>query len=670
MVDIIQLETDAERLRRSLRAAVSADLKILCALQFFNRYAALGGPRLEPYLRELVPPIAEAAAKCSPADFLPDDATGLKSLADLLDGHSEEVVPAEARRAIRELHHNIEDELEQAVANAAIPQAGRGDQLTCLFVEHYPELGLEPRGRILRLHVVASPAPSQVTEDIVTVHNPVAEPDDRFLSQARKAVQIAKGYLNHRYGLKLEKRHRIDYTIASNGGRFTGESLGLAMAIGAAMAVGQSEVLRESLSVRGDVAVSGALANTGVVETIDSRGLRLKIYSAFHSHLRYLVVPRPQLIEALEYLRTLEAQHPGRRLELVGADQFTTVADDTRLVPRIQMGLGKYVVRQVRRKGRTPLVEVPALIALAAVLFILIAPASWMPWFDWNPVRIAINMSTNTVGISNAGGQSLGTIKPACPILDSLNQARHVLLYDLDGDHLNEVLMMVNGGQDSEERNQLYCYSGKAELKFQRDCSIPNQYPNDTGGVQYESEHLNVFLVDGKPVIATNVFASTPARSHMRFWSARGDPLGWYINAGCCWPILVAKHNGHDEILAVCYNNRLNRTSLLAIRPDGARGCSPPYDDSALNLASVVRGNQSAYLTFLYTDVGDSISYLPYNQPSKMGLRTSDSALTVMHVAECYWRGEKPHYFTMSIDAFVLRDRAKRYIQEGARIPP
>ncbi len=188
------------------------------------------------------------------------------------------------------------------------------------------------------------------------------------------------------------------------------------------------------------------------------------------------------------------------------------------------------------------------------------------------------------------------------------------------------------------ERHQLLCYSNNGKkLLFQRDCNIIGEYPNDTAGVLYDPERLNVVEIDGKTVIITEIAASVPGRSHIRFWNAEGDSTGWYVNAGGS----SFRHkgdinnDGKDEALFLCYNNRMNCASLLVLHPDSSYGCSPPYNDSGWDLTAVKPGNQLAYILFPYTDVGKAKSSLLWNSPSPAGIRVVNSKSININIAEC-----------------------------------
>jgi hypothetical protein len=349
MTTVLDIERAAARLRNQLRLATLPEVKFLCGLRFFGLFAPDKATGLESYEREFMPALAQAARKSNPREFLPEETAALAYLIALLEAQGAAVQPDDFA-ALGELHANLaavgrapwgstndthdasskengrpSSPLRATVAGApprsAVASGGltrRTDgssprtsaAATCLFVEYYPDLDLPPRGRCLTLNVTATPISNKVEADDIVVRNPVSEPDDRFLSQARDSVAAARAHLAQRYGLSLRKRYRFDFAVNSTGARFTGDSLGVAFALGAMAAIGKIEVFREKLSLRTDVAFSGALSADGRLAPIDPDALKLKIYRAFHSGLRFLVIPRAHITDAWAYLKELETNSP------------------------------------------------------------------------------------------------------------------------------------------------------------------------------------------------------------------------------------------------------------------------------------------------------------------------------------------------------------------------
>ena len=669
MTDLFDIEREAQRLERRLAMGVSPEVQLLAGLEFFRLLRdnlQLRNP--DPYLMQFLPRLAKAATNADPEGFFPDEAAALADFAEWIkqtdgDAHAGALdviaqLAKTSRQFLREcLSASLSDDSDEngrairpgGLASHSRTSIERGSPggspsretqtqgkdnhdtpvtLNCLFVEHFPDLDLPPRGRLLKLKVTAATISKMADADDIVVRNPVTKPDDRFLAQARDSVQAARSYMHRRYGLSQAKRFRFDFAVASSGARFTGDSLGVAFAAGAIAALGKLEVLRERLAISPDVAFSGALSANGNLSPVDGAALKRKIDRAFFSRLKYLVIPRENITEAWTYLSELESRHPGRKLELVGADALDAVAGDPRLVPGERLSSFGYAVRTIWKAKRAPAVEVSVLLAVICFLLYLVLPAWYMPWFDRNPAFAVLNQTDNSLEARNRDSVLIWSEPFQCK-LSAGAWSQLVRVHDLNGDGVNEVLFMPMTTEASPQRDWLYCFASDKRsvfkpfgtdhsLLFKRYCAIRGQYPGDTAGVYYDPEHLNVVNVAGKPVIITEVAQISPSRSHIRLWDPNGNPLGWFINAGGSI-FAMAKDldaDGREELLFLNYNIRMGCTALLVLDLDSIiAGASPPYEDSVWDLSRVRRGNQAGYVLFPVTDLGREDLANSYNEP-------------------------------------------------------
>jgi hypothetical protein len=603
-IDRIDLESEAQWLRRCLAARLMPVTQVLCILRFFERIIQAPVSRLEPYLRAFIPNLARITKICDPSEFFPEDLEILSSIVELLSTQSSDVVSVQDRTAIASFFERLSSWINEVVGPAhESKHAPRSDTVTCLFVEHYPEIGLNPRGRIVRLTVLGSAAPSDARSGIVTVHNPVEKPDDSFLNQARQSVSVARDYLGRRNAMSPKRQHRIDFTLDSTGARLTGDSLGLALAVGAAATISRVEALRERLAVSPDVAFSGALSSMGQIEPIDRQGLELKVHRAFFSSLQYLVVPRKQLSEAGTYLRTLETKYPNRKLELVGEDHFAGVVEDTRLVARSRLGLASYAARQVKRRGRSPWVEVPVLAVLATILIWLL-----LPILDRQPVGVRIIGSGFEVVNSHA--HVLWKKSYPCEALHDYGQSSAVL--DLDNDGHNEVLFGPDPAQASPISGLFYIYNYRGDSLRACDCIARGEYWGDTTKIGepalYYGPKVDIVRIDHKLRIITSIENIYPARGHIKMWDSAGNQLGWYVNSGAASYQFLSDIDGDgiDELICTGFQNRMLGQTVFVLPAGGFHGVSPPYlkESYGYDLSWVKHGNQLRYLFFPPTDIG------------------------------------------------------------------
>jgi hypothetical protein len=636
----LDIERAASRLRHDLKLAQLPELKLLCGLSFFDSVASHRGARLESYFREFIPTLATTADKSSPLEFLPEETGSLEKLIDLLKTQPTGVLSPNDISAFSRLAGKLKKGAGDSSPEVSSP--GSSVRITCLFVEHYPDLDLSPRGRILNLSVTASRISSSAEEDDVVVRNPVSEPDDRFLAQARDSIKAARTFLLTRYNLPANKRYRFDYAVESTGARFTGDSLGVAFAVGAVAALARTEVLRDKLSVSPLVAFSGALSVDGRLRPVDSDALRLKIYRAFHSNLALLVIPREHLADAQAQVLELERQHPGRKLDLAGAETIESVAGDPRLVMAERSFASTYIARKAWKAKRSVWVEVPALLVLLAVLFYLVAPAKYMPWFDSNPVYAISNPATNSLEAYNRDSTLLWADMLSCLISkltsDAIGSASFGKPSDFGGDGRNEVVFLPRIDEACDSQAYVRFYSHEGNLLWARNAAILGRCPMDTVGVHYDAGYLKIAETRQGPVIVSTVSQELPARSHIRFWNATGDSLGWYIHWGHLGePKAVdIDHDGQDELLFTGFNNRNRCVGLLVLRPDAAQGFSPTELGIGEKHQWWIPGNQLAYILFPKSDVGRVPGELPagYNAPGPGGIPVADDAQIQVYVSE------------------------------------
>lgn len=628
----MDIERAASRLRHDLKLAQLPELKLLCGLSFFDSVTSQQRARLESYVREFIPALAAAADKSDPSEFLPDETQALERLIELLKRQPGGVVSPDDINALSCLAEKIAKGRGD-FPTAAIA-AGSSVRITCLFVEHYPDLDLSPRGRILNLTVTASRISSTAEKDDVVVRNPVSEPDDRFLAQARDSIKAARALLLTRYSLPEKRRYRFDYAVESTGARFTGDSLGVAFAVGAIAALARTEVLRDKLSVSPLVAFSGALSSDGKLSPVDSDALKLKIHRAFHSDLTLLVIPREHLAEAQAQVLELEKQHPGRKLDLAGPETIESVASDPRLVVTERSSTAAYVARKAWKAKRSVWVEVPALLVLLAVLFYLVAPVRYMPWFDSNPASAKVNPETNSLEVFNREGQWLWGKEFPCKLIPQTI----IPICDVNADGKNEVLFMPSTRDQYDRKCRLLCYSYRGQLLFERyclktdECAVKNVY--DCGNVRS-------CVVGGQPIIVTQVLGDGPALAHIRIWNADGDSLGWYINTGHTGFDGAADltGDGQEELLFQAFNNPEGSVALFALSVDSTRGMCPSYGYHLSDTGRYVHGNQAAYILFPPSDVSRIDAHTPYNHVSAVPTEVLSSGDIQIHTNEAFVDG-------------------------------
>lgn len=651
MHSILEIEREATRLRRCIRIAERPDLKVLCALRFFRLFTEGSAAGLESYLREFLPVVAEACRKTTARDFLPEEIESLLEFVELVTENQSGSVSSEDMRAVTELAVSQ----KKGAAPAATGSAGKV-QVNSLFVEYYPDLDLPPRGRLLKLSVTASSISTKVENDEIVVRNPVSEPDDRFLKQARDSVAGARRILATKFGLSEKKRYRFDFEVGSDGARLTGDSLGLAFAVGAIAAVDKTEVFRHRPTISSKAAFSGALTSTGQVLPVDEEALKLKINRAFNSEIELLAIPREHITTAWSHLQSLEKKSLSKKLELVGAGRLEDIVADPRLMPTTRSSAMGFAAQRVWKARRTAAVQIPVLVILLAILAYLVLPERHMPWFDGNPLYADVGPDMRSLEARNKDGKLIWIRHFQYSVVDT----HAALVYDLDGDSLNEVLFAPKFESECPQRGWFYCYDSDGSTLFSRYCAIPGEYPNDTVGVIYDPGRPQIAIIQGKPIIVSCVQDNHPARTHLKFWDADGDSLGWYINSGGCTLALATDLDGDstEELIFTGFNNRASPRSaaMFVLDMDSLFGVSPPYVCNYPELLGAKQGKQLGYILFPPSDLSQVSGEQKqgYNSPADVPVEIKNKGLIDFNTCESSSLREASVLYQIDFDLHVV----------------
>lgn len=537
----------------------------------------------------------------------------------------------------------VRDWLTRFDANwRATRESGLTNQATCVLVER-DSSGKPVRGRLRTLEAHVEPLPrDRVQDEVVFGHQLCATNDphvrgayaalaglrsfsplprstagegrvrearDNAESKSPESEAFQSEIRNPKSEMALHSAFRTPHSAFR--GRFTftnaahepygGDSLAFACLAAAYGDWWSKDLHRERRLVSTNLALTGALSQNGKSEAVSESSLAKKVERVFFSPLGSLVVPKSNRDAAEAEAERLHAQYPNRRLRILTIDRATDLlADGNVLIPE-RVCLGEYAVRAAAKYTRSLKVQVPILILL---LFIA-------GWLGIPTARAILDRNPVTIESTKRGFKAMNQYKHAVwkreyPVDSVVNEPPFVV-FDLDGDRRNEVLYFVAEDRQSPNNAKVDVFNTDGSLRFRLDPVIPGQYPGDYDVKEpYSAGMLHVAVVNGRPIIVTGANAQNPSRFHIKTWSAAGDSLGWYVNAGVIpSPLLVRDFDfdGVDDLVLPAYNIRMRAVSLVVLRATGSFGVSPPYWDEQYDLSRVTPGNQLHYMIFPVTDL-------------------------------------------------------------------
>jgi hypothetical protein len=481
----------------------------------------------------------------------------------------------------------------------------------CLLVE-FDLFNRPVRGRLRRLIGRVRPLGRDSTKNEVIFHHQIRSMDEQFYS----AIDCALNVLHRKTQRGRSASNHADYLQGrfdfdqNHSAQLSGDSIGLAAYAIAHTSWTSLDLRRLQESVSESAAFTGAIEADGSVSPVAEDSLKQKIERVFRSSITHIVVPVTNRAAAEREVEALRQQYPRRRLSVVAVEHVEAILADQNIIRRYPRGILEYSTLRVRRAARSLKVQVPLFVALLGILGWLVFP-TLRAVLDTNPSQV--HQTRRGFEVRNRYGHVLWQKEY---LFDSLSLNLPYAVHDLDADGKNEVLLYACGRTQSPDNAKVDVFEFDGRLRFRLDPTIPCQYPGDCDeNVVYESGMLRVVETTGKPVIVTGANQHNPSRYHIRTWSATGDSLGWYINAGVCGFGTVQDFDGDgiEDIYLGVYNIRMRAAALLVIRAAGSYGVSPPYRDPQYDLSTVILGNQLHYMIFPMTDVTHAEGDVLYN---------------------------------------------------------
>jgi hypothetical protein len=282
----------------------------------------------------------------------------------------------------------------------------------------------------------------------------------------------------------------------------------------------------------------------------------------------------------------------------------------------------------------------PGLIILLGILFVLIAPARWMPWFDDNPAYTFANVNDNSLEVYNSDSLLIWSDVMKCDFAELMRErpSNNGEACDLDGNGLNEVVFFPRIEVNCDERGWVKFYSSAGELQFSRFAPVLDLFPADTPGTLFDIHYIGIKNIGRKPIIISTVCQELPARSHIRMWDGKGDSLGWYITRGHCHlrNTVDLDSDGKEELLFLGINNQMNCVFLLALNVDSTKGFSPFNGFENSDNEWYVPGTEYGYVLFPVSDIGNVPGELPpgHNEAGANGILVSEEGLIKVYICE------------------------------------
>ncbi len=491
-------------------------------------------------------------------------------------------------------------------------EAVHHDRAVCVFVaKGTAEGNSDGRLRVLRARV--EPASKAAPGDQVTFDNQIRTPQDPFVGSAYAALAAVRGYLAESgYSGRAKSHLNAHFTVEDSGETFTGDSIGLAIALLTYTQLLQLEVERQDRFLSAEVAYTGAVSPEGEILPVSDESIGAKVKRVFHSPVRFLVLPQANYPAARSALDELEAAYPRRNLTLIPVRHLADCLNDHNVVRSQKVCIGEYVARRAAKYSRMTAVQVAMLGVVGYLLLAVISPKNFWPWFDTRIAEVkisgaqfkALNTNGNVLFVSRVYSDAL-----AGGVLRSDNQSGVESCYPCDPDDDGDDELVFMATSKSNSLRSLDFYESDGTRMWSKDLFRLTSYPGDVAddnvaaNCSYSPLGFYPFLsLNSGLCFLTMSVASNPFRCQLLLFNTRGEVIGGpYIHTGQFSGAelqLDINGDGQLEFIRGGTNNRMQRAVVVVIDITHVGGVSPPWDNELFIKSGLERGQQLRYVSF------------------------------------------------------------------------
>jgi hypothetical protein len=437
-------------------------------------------------------------------------------------------------------------------------------------------------------------------DDTIRLNNDWVSRTEPFHRLIRGALAVMRPVLAKTgYAAPSDRHGHFIFALSDREAAFVGRSLEAPLALLAAGGLVNGFYGRPLVLFPNDTAVTGGVDGEGRILPVDADGLKAKLRAAFFSPLRRVVVPWPNLQEAVSVIEELRLAHPNRKLDLQSADTLEALWNDRNVaaagpvtaVVRLTAGL---------RRNRVRIAWSAASAGILLILALLLLPLLFR---DRNPA--SIDISGSVLVAKSAGGRELWKHDFGVPLTRSryADPSLRVRVTDVDGDGRAEVLFGVYESANLGEMNgSIYLFGpdGKIRLRLKTGRAMP------FGGEPYE-DHYRVAFVDardldgdGRGEIVSIAFHFPDYPCCVNVWSLSGEKLGEYWHSGQLEKAeyIDADRDGVLELFLTGQNNEYRCAVLAVLKPPRLTGASPQTPGGHYAADGLGTGGEMQYIRF------------------------------------------------------------------------
>ena len=436
----------------------------------------------------------------------------------------------------------------------------------------------------MRLEIISSPGGYH--RDFLTFNYSIDSSNDLMYQQAFDALYSMKNLLKRRFaGQGIDdERFRFHFLFPKNDYRYTGDSLGVAMALLNLCKLTQSGNYRCVIHQKEPVVATGIVNSQGDIRPISNESLAAKLTVFYFSPFRYFLLPAENLYEAKLILDPLRRQFPGKSLVLLPLKTVDEVlrADNIIEIQERPVSFEKQISRILKYFW-------PALASLLAILL------AYFTVIDHDSNPVSIKGYGNHLLAYNQKGKILWSEE--FPVLMKFinekspdNRKNSYAIGDINGDGFNEIFFTIDKRKVNENDliTETYLLSHTGKVLWTYSGFTPGRYANGLHSDTYIGRFhiIHDFDKDGQNELACYYHNHPYFPSQLIQFDHKGQLLSIFYNSGYfyTYEIYDLDNDGIDELIMGGTNNDYDTAVLAVLKYPHFAGHSPQLDSNYLIL--------------------------------------------------------------------------------------
>ncbi len=599
---LFEVELASQWLRQQLQKQVSVHFKLLSICRFFSLFISREDQsKYISYYLQFKEDIFSLIKNFQFQYCSPEEVEDLKNIVDKIFSVSPPIDLNEKGKIVYTLDNAKAEILQLLNENYPAEKKETGSDtysINQVLIESDPNAKLYA-GIIEKLTINTFKNERHDVQDKISFDNNYEDKGNVLQNELENIVSAAKTDAEEE--IKTADSYKFNFSYEKKDFLYTGTSQGLGAAVLTFNSILCIEMFKNYYKFRNDVVFGSAIDTNGFLIPLEDEALKLKLKTVFYSEYKKFILPEQNIFEARKLLEELNKKYPDRKLELIPLKHYLSLFKNLDIVDVCRIKLkDKLKVNYNRYHVAANLILSSSIIIVLGILFV----HELLPALDRNPV--STELKDNRFAALNKFGKIIW--KSEVLSQEDLNifnsastRAKRILLSDIDGNGINEILLLIKKENEKRSRRTIFCFNPDNSIKWKT--VIPDK--DSLYGSDYCSNDINadmIYILNKNKSIVVDFRVCSLYPTFIDKLNLKGEIISEFYNPGTIAQFISDTNSeGNEELIAGGINNDLDKSgAVMVFDPNYITGCAPGYRYPH----NYSIGLMKYYLLFPKTDVG------------------------------------------------------------------